>query len=419
MGYAIIRVAKRAARPAVRSMLRHALREDPVPNAVPGAPKPRPLAGSATSGEALARLSAALKAAPRLRKDTVQAVDVLVTASREDMLSWPPARQDAYFAEALDLIAERYGGRANILAAVVHRDESTPHMQVLVMPRDPATGAFRAAAMTGGPAGLRALQDEVHDRIGKRYGLQRGERGSKAEHVPIRRFYAALDAASKPLPDYLPVPERPTWPQRLLGQAGEIEERRKAALTHNTKVRQALAARAKAAEQIHPSQMASAAHRYRRALHQEDVAKAAGAEARREQEIARKVVGDARGEHAKIEAAKVRAKADLSGLEATKASLERTVESGWHLGTLDAFAAGGITPEYRAALAKALGIPLKPGKLIDQVRRGLGLRTGMEAAAAIERAGRARGGGSYAEAAGEWAARREMEPGDEHEQRPG
>ena len=393
MGYAIIRIAKRSSRAAVRGMLRHALREDAVPNAAPGAPRPRPVAGDATSGAALARLGEALKAAPRVRKDTIQALDILVTASHADMSSWPLDKQNDYFKRALAFIADRCGGRENILTAVVHRDETTPHMQVLVMPRDPETGRFQGVKLIGGPAGLRTLQDEFHEEVGKPHGLQRGEKGSKAEHVPIRRFYAQLATADAPLPDFVEVPPPPTWPQKLSGDAAVIEERRAKARAHNERVRKALMERARAAAKIHPSQLARAAHTYRQAVSMERLAK-------QEQEAAKAVSAKARAEFDQVRQA-------TESLKATKTALEAQIDRGWHLGTVDAFSAT-VEPGYRAYLASALGIELKPGKLVDQVRRGLGLRTGADAVQAIERAAQARGA-SFLEAAGAWAARQEYD----------
>ena len=400
MGYGIIRIAKRSSRAAVRGMLRHALREDAVPNAVPGAPRPQPLAGDGTSGAALARLSAAIKSAPRTRKDMVQALDILVTASHAEMLSWSKDQQDAFFRESLQFIGQRFGGPESILTAVVHRDETTPHMQVLIMPRDPATGAFQAVKMIGGPAGLRQMQDAFHAEIGAPRGLLRGEKGTHAEHVPIKRFYAQLAAADKPLPDYVAVPDRPTWPDRIAGRTAEIEARRKAALEHNERARRALVARAKAAEQIHPSQIARAAHTYRAAVHMEQLAKAAQAEAQREQQQARTAGDKARG-------IVDTARAEYKALEGRREALERSVEAGWHLGTVDAFSVT-VTSEYRAMLARELGIELRPGRLVDQVRRGMGLRSGAQAVEAIERVALGRGH-SFTGSAGEWAARTEYD----------
>ncbi len=67
----------------------------------------------------------------KVRKDSVMMVETLITASPEFMNSLPPEEQKAYFAMALDFIAERVG-KQNILSAVVHMDEKTPHISTPV-----------------------------------------------------------------------------------------------------------------------------------------------------------------------------------------------------------------------------------------------------------------------------------------------
>lgn len=362
MGYSIVRIAKRRSRSAVRGMLQHALRETAVANALPGAPAPERLAGERTSGAALARLAAALKDAPTIRKDTIQAVDVLITASHEDLAKWPKAQQDAYFREVLDLVAARFGGAQNVLCAAIHRDETTPHLQALIMPRDPATGRFQGVKMIGGPAGLRALQDEVHERVGKRYGLLRGEKGTKAEHVPIRRFYAALQAGDRPLPAYVEMPPAPTLTQKALGQAAEIEAARKKAQEHNRRVRAELVARAKAAAQIHPAQMARQADRYRASVRAAELAKLEAADAQRDRIEAERERAQARDELIQAAAERAVVESFVQHVEQQKL-LVVADEIGRNAG-----------PHYVARLSAALGVELRPGRsLIDQTRKALGI----------------------------------------------
>ncbi|RJE16469.1 hypothetical protein PHISCL_11194, partial [Aspergillus sclerotialis] len=56
--------------------------------------------------------------------------------------------QNNYFRRALDWLKDRHGAE-NVLSAVVHRDETTPHMQVLVIPLD-ARGKLNARELVGG-----------------------------------------------------------------------------------------------------------------------------------------------------------------------------------------------------------------------------------------------------------------------------
>ena len=72
----------------------------------------------------------------KVRKDSVMMVETLITASPEFMNSLPPEEQKAYFQTALDFISERVG-KQNILSAVVHMDERTPHMHLCFVPLTP------------------------------------------------------------------------------------------------------------------------------------------------------------------------------------------------------------------------------------------------------------------------------------------
>lgn len=366
MGYQVIRLAKRNSRSSTRSMLRHALREDHVPNALPGAPRPQVIAGCSTSGEALARLSAALKAAPRVQKNTVQALDFLVTGDAAVMHKLGREGQDAYFRAAADFLGRRFGGPENVLVAAIHRDESTPHMQVLLMPRDQPSGRFIGKRMVGGIQELRALHTDFNAEVASKFGLKRGEqrqdREKAVEHVPIRRFYAALQAGDRPLPAYMEVPAAPTLTQRALGQAAEIEAARKKAQEHNRRVRAELVARAKAASQIHPSQVARQAERYRQAL--------------RAEETAKRLAEEARQRSLEAENSLVAARADLVQAAGERAAVESVVQ---HVQTQSFLArcdeiGKNAGAGYVAKISAALGVELRPGRsLIDQVRKALGI----------------------------------------------
>lgn len=353
MGYQIIRLKKHSGRAGVRAMLRHALREEAVANAEPGAPKPVVLAGDATSGAALARLSAALKAAPRVQKNSIQAVEFLVTASNADMLKMSKQEQDDYFKKALGFIARRFGGLQNILTAAIHRDESTPHMQVLIMPRD-QDGRFIAGKMIGGFPGMMRMHDEFFAEVGQKFNLMRGETGQKAEHVPIRKFYAQLSKADKPLPEYREVPKPPGVMDTLTGGVKKIEAERAAALAHNKRVREELAARAKVAGQVHPAVISRQATRYRDALRAEKLAK----------------TGEISAQKTKKEAAELvsQAKADLAESRLALEAADRVwAKTGAQ--TLDRWTAT-MAPEMVARVAKTLNVELVAGKpLLDQLRR--------------------------------------------------
>ena len=96
----------------------------------------------------------------RVRRDSVMLVETLITASPEFMNSLPPAEQRAYFAAALDFVSERVG-KQNIISAVVHMDETTPHMHLCFVPIT-KEGKLSAKTMLGNQKSLSEWQTAYH-----------------------------------------------------------------------------------------------------------------------------------------------------------------------------------------------------------------------------------------------------------------
>jgi hypothetical protein len=71
----------------------------------------------------------------KTRSNSTVMVETLITASPEFMRGLPPPEQREYFTRALAFIEEKIG-KDNIIAAVVHMDETTPHMPIV--PKSPS-----------------------------------------------------------------------------------------------------------------------------------------------------------------------------------------------------------------------------------------------------------------------------------------
>lgn len=80
----------------------------------------------------------------------------MITASPEAMARLSKQEQEQYFAESLNFVEARHGTR-NRLSAVLHLDETTPHLHVLVFPE--REGKLDAKSFFKLPA-LTAMQDE-------------------------------------------------------------------------------------------------------------------------------------------------------------------------------------------------------------------------------------------------------------------
>lgn len=367
MGYAILRVERRASPQAAAAMLRHALREDAPPNAIPGAPRPVPIAGSSTSAEAMARLNAAIAKAKEVRggwqKNSVRALDLLVTMSRDDGQRLTKDQKDWYFRKALNWIAERFGGAQNILTACVHRDETTDHMQVLLMPID-QHGRFSASTLLGNRTKMSEMQDSFWETCGKPARLQRGVKRTYAKHVPVRALYGAMDAGEDP-PKFIEVPPEPSLQDQLAGRKAAMLEARKEAVEHNARERRRMELQAQNGRKLHPRLISRQADRYRELATAESRAKQAAEAARSELQAVKK---------ANAEAAALR-----EGIRQDSAILDLK----WNRSNgaeLDKWSVH-MRPEMVAHLASSLRIELVAGRpLLDQMRRQGRGRTMVEAA---------------------------------------
>jgi predicted nucleic acid-binding Zn-ribbon protein len=128
----------------------------------------------------------------KVRKDSVLMVETLITASPEFMNSLPPEEQKEYFSMALDFLAERVG-RQNILSAVVHMDEKTPHMHLCFVPITP-DNRLSAKMFLGNQKSLSQWQTDYHERMSSRWNeLERGQSSmeTKRKHIPTWLFKSA------------------------------------------------------------------------------------------------------------------------------------------------------------------------------------------------------------------------------------
>lgn len=122
----------------------------------------------------------------KIRNDAVLVAEFFVSASPEYMHAMSQDEQRKYFEASLDHIAGKYG-QQNILYAVVHNDEATPHMHVGFVP---ITEDRRLAAKEyfHGKTKIRRIQDDFHNYMNKRgYDIERGE-PSELEHKSVHEF---------------------------------------------------------------------------------------------------------------------------------------------------------------------------------------------------------------------------------------
>ena len=125
----------------------------------------------------------------RVRRDSVMLVETLITASPEFMHNLSATEQKAYFTIALDFVAERVG-KQNIISAVVHMDEKTPHMHLCFVPIT-QDGKLSAKTLLGNQRSLSEWQTAYHAHMSANWPeLERGESSmiTKRKHIPTWLF---------------------------------------------------------------------------------------------------------------------------------------------------------------------------------------------------------------------------------------
>lgn len=205
----ILRVGKIKAtgRSTPSSVQGHLARSRSTPNADPvRSTLNRWLIGSAEQdlGESISGLMKKAGVDPdHLRADAVLANDVLLSISPEWFRpedpeahgTWDDARLAVFQAEATALLKRTFGSR--VVSAVLHLDESTPHIQAVVVPvlrKRGGEGGMRLSSRDMfDPERLASLQQDWEDRM-RPHGVGPRTKGSRATHTTLREYYGALAA---------------------------------------------------------------------------------------------------------------------------------------------------------------------------------------------------------------------------------
>ena len=127
------------------------------------------------------------------RSNAVLCIEHLITAS-PTWSGWGTKKEEEFFKKSLEFLNKKYG-KENVIACSIHRDETTPHLIVYIVPID-EKGGLNAKKWLGGRSKLSQTQTEFANEV-KHFGLERGLENSKARHKTIKQFYAEIE---KPTP---------------------------------------------------------------------------------------------------------------------------------------------------------------------------------------------------------------------------
>ena len=254
--YAVLRVDRRKAKAmaAIAASSAHTMREKPTPNTAPDGPAPivMHMAKGRTPYQAARHL---LDGAERRNRDTVLCREIVLSASpsyfrpgRESMGGvFEPDKVKAWSSASLAWAKRQWPDQ--LASAVLHLDEQTPHLHMLVIPRvKSAEGVWKlnSKAMFDRER-LRELQTGYGEAMAP-LGIRRGEPGSTAMHSEVRQFYGVVNAA-KGLPERVKLPPAPKAPAPPCGIAAGAADALGSALGVETPHQRAQKAHAEAMEQ--------------------------------------------------------------------------------------------------------------------------------------------------------------------------
>lgn len=115
----------------------------------------------------------------KIRSDAILMNSFVITSDSEFFKGLRPWGQQDFFRDCVQFFKDKYG-EENMISAVVHLDETTPHLHLNFVPIN--DGRLSSKSLFDRQK-LAQLQTELWEKVGKKYGLKRGKSGSAATPV--------------------------------------------------------------------------------------------------------------------------------------------------------------------------------------------------------------------------------------------
>jgi hypothetical protein len=154
-----------------------------------------PRGGGTLAEKADRRIAEVMGPDYRPRANAVRVVETVFSASPDWFTGKGWSEQQEYFRACLEWAKKRYGEK-NVLAAIVHRDEKTPHLHLDIVPiyRAPDGGErLTAKEIFGGPKKLHAMHDSFMAEVGARFGLTNRIDKKKQKHISKKEHVKMLE----------------------------------------------------------------------------------------------------------------------------------------------------------------------------------------------------------------------------------
>lgn len=121
-------------------------------------------------------------AGAKARSNSVMALDTLYTASPEFFQGKTNEQNDNFFKDCLQFHENHFG---HIISAVIHYDETTPHLHIISVPLT-KDNRLSARDVIGNKSKMSKTQDSFFEQVGRDYGLERGihmDGQEKRQHI--------------------------------------------------------------------------------------------------------------------------------------------------------------------------------------------------------------------------------------------
>lgn len=122
------------------------------------------------------------RAGAKTRSNSVVALDAIYTASGDFFKDKSTEECNRYFQDCLQFHQKKFG---HVISAIVHYDETTPHMHILSVPLT-QDGRLSAREIIGNRTKMSQMQTAFYEQVGRDYGLERGihmDGQEKKEHI--------------------------------------------------------------------------------------------------------------------------------------------------------------------------------------------------------------------------------------------
>ena len=155
----------------------------------------------------------------KIRENQVRALQIMLSGTPEDMQRIQlTGKLDEWCKDNIEWLPDTFG-KENIVSAVLHMDEKTPHIHATVVPIVSGERRKAEAEKNNGKKkyrkkpkntvrlcaddvmtrdNLERFQDTYAEKMGK-YGLERGIKGSDARHISTPQYYRELFAQNEDL----------------------------------------------------------------------------------------------------------------------------------------------------------------------------------------------------------------------------